>query len=154
MKQVGIGRKIWQKNGGQRPVENREKIRWLKRYKACGRLAEQLENDLARWRSIAERSSASIQPVPGGGGVQDTMPQMVENILELEEKLEKQRACCLRVRLEIERAIASVQQEQLQLVLRYLYVEGFSLEDVARKMGYSYAHTKRLHGVAVTMLKR
>lgn len=133
--------------------DNKAKIKWLRQYVVCGREIDRVEDELARWRSLAERSTSSVQLAPGGGQAQDMLPKTVERIVLLEEKLRGRRDELVLRREEIEAAISSVPDRKLQLLLRYLYVDGLNLREAAKKMVYSYDHTKRIHRQALEYIK-
>ncbi len=44
-----------------------------------------------------------------------------------------------------------IQETRYRDVLKYVWLDGFSLVKAARRMGYSYEHTKRLHRQAVRL---
>ena len=54
------------------------------------------------------------------------------------------------VRIEIERAIGTVQDDTQRRLLRRKYINGLTLEQIAVEMHYSYVHTCRIHGYALS----
>ena len=56
------------------------------------------------------------------------------------------------VRREIERAIASLGEERLRLLLEYRYIDGLTLEAAAERMHYSWRQAANLHRQALSEL--
>ena len=56
-------------------------------------------------------------------------------------------------RKNMERAIQTVPDERLRLLLEYRYFDQLSWEELAEKMNYSYQHVFRLHKQALKALQ-
>ena len=122
---------------------------WLRSYRYLKSEAERLEEELAEWRSKAEKMTRELSGMPSGSGGWDKVPACVEKIWELERKLEEQLKEVIGRRNEIEKAITSVPNETFQLLLRLKYIDGDTWEKIAVKMNYNYRWVLYLHGRAL-----
>lgn len=122
---------------------------WLRSYRYLKNEAERLEEELAYWRSKAEKMTRELSGMPSGSGGGDKVPACVEKIWELERKLEEQLKEVIGRRNEIEKAISSVPNETYQLLLRLKYIDGDTWEKIAVKMNYKYRWVQYLHGRAL-----
>lgn len=122
---------------------------WLRSYRHLKSEAERLEEELAEWRSKAEKMTRELSGMPSGSGGGDKVPACVEKIWELERKLEEQLKEVIGRRNEIEKAITSVPNETFQLLLRLKYIDGDTWEKIAVKMNYNYRWVLYLHGRAL-----
>lgn len=122
---------------------------WLRSYRYLKSEVERLEEELAEWRSKAEKMTRELSGMPSGSGGGDKVPACVEKIWELERKLEEQLKEVIGRRNEIEKAISSVPNETFQLLLRLKYIDGDTWEKISVKMNYNYRWILYLHGRAL-----
>lgn len=125
---------------------------WLRSYRYLKSEAERLEEELAYWRSKAEKMTRELSGMPSGSGGGDKVPACVEKIWELERELNAKLSGMVEQRKEIERAIEALPDKQKQL-LRYRYIDGMKWESIAGKIGNDSRHIRRLHGWALKSLK-
>ena len=103
-------------------MTTREKKEILLKYRSTVREIEWLEREIQKWRSNAERMTASY--------------------MDYQSDL-------IRTRGMIENAIESLRDPVLQEVLQMRYLDGLSFHQIAGKLGYSDRHLVRLHRAAL-----
>ena len=130
-----------------------EKIAWLRGYRTAVLEVDRLRGEIERWRSLAEKVTPTLSALPASTSADGTRTETaVEQIAERCAALELA-LCVMAARCEAtEKAIQSVPDERLRLLLRYRYIDGMTLERTADKMGLSARHAKRLHRMALNVL--
>lgn len=121
---------------------------WLRSYRYLKNEAERLEEELAEWRSKAEKMTRELSGMPSGSGGGDKVPACVEKIWELERKLSAKLSDMVEQRQAIERAIEALTDKQKQL-MHYRYIDGMKWEKVAVEMNMEYRWVLRIHGRAL-----
>lgn len=121
---------------------------WLRSYRYLKSEAERLEEELAEWRSKAEKMTRELSGMPSRSGGGDKVPACVEKIWELERKLSAKLSDMVEQRQAIERAIEALPDKQKQL-MRYRYIDGMKWEKVAAEMNMEYRWVLRIHGRAL-----
>lgn len=121
---------------------------WLRSYRYLKSEAERLEEELAYWRSKAEKMTRELSGMPSGSGGRDKVPACVEKIWELEREFNTKLSDMVEQRQAIERAIESLPNKQKQL-MRYRYIDGMKWEKVAVEMNMEYRWVLRIHGRAL-----
>lgn len=135
-------------------MSSQEKKNFLMRYRDCEREIVWLEEEIARWQSRAERITAGYSPTPGAHGeTRDRVQEAVCEMAELRGALYDRLLDAAAVRREIERAIASLGEERLRLLLEYRYIDGLTLEAAAERMHYSWRQAANLHRQALSELE-
>ena len=132
---------------------NEDKVQQLRRYR--GLLAEILRQmqEIERCYSIAEKVTPSLCNVrfspPDGSRIENA----VEKIDTLRELLVAQLGELAERREQIERAVNSVPDERLRLLLRYRYIDGLTFEAMAERMGLSVRWVLKLHKKALEIIE-
>lgn len=131
-------------------VEREEQVKgFLRQYLACGREIEVRAEELARCRCLAVKTTGAL----GGERVQSSrgnrLEEMVERIVELEERLFAQVKQLEQTKAAVDQAIAAVENEEQRAVLQLRYLAGKSWEETGDTLGYSRRHAARLHNQAV-----
>lgn len=121
---------------------------WLRSYRYLKSEVERLEEELAGWRSKAEKMTRELSGMPSGSGGGDKVPACVEKIWELERKLSAKLSDMVEQRQAIERAIEALPDKQKQL-MHYRYIDGMKWEKVAVEMNMEYRWVLRIHGRAL-----
>lgn len=121
---------------------------WLRSYRYLKSEVERLEEELAEWRSKAEKMTRELSGMPSGSGGGDKVPACVEKIWELERKLSAKLSDMVEQRQAIERAIEALPDKQKQL-MHYRYIDGMKWEKVAVEMNMEYRWVLRIHGRAL-----
>lgn len=133
-------------------IDSQEKIRYLRRYRLNELEIVRLKEELERWHSQAEQVTSSMEY--HGKAANDTRLQhAVDRLGSTEAMLTAQLTDRVRRRNSIEAAIGSVEDERLQLLLRYRYIDGYTWERIAVSMNYSYRQVTRMHGRALRQIK-
>jgi len=122
----------------------------LKRMSIC---IEQKEAEKQALYSASLGSSMSDRERVSGSS-EDKMPDTVGRIVELEAEIDQQVLELLERKHTVIAQIQGMQSESHIEVLYKRYVDGKSLEDIAREMGYTYQHVRRLHGWALQAFGR
>lgn len=132
--------------------ENQAKIEWLKRYTRLDQEINRKCEELSRWKSRATKVTSSMSLAPGGAKEGNQIPDTVEKIISLESEIDADIDELLLARGEIEKAIKSVPNGTLRLLLEHRYIDGMTWEQVAVEMNYNYRWVLRLHGKAIAQL--
>lgn len=135
-----------------RKAENEKKKEYLWGYQRALRKQKELEEEICQLRLDTMVPSLIQDGMPhgSGGGDLSGYAAKVGGLLEdLRELVEKK----LDTRREISRKIEEMGNETEGTLLRYRYIMGLSFEEIAVKMGYTYRHVTRLHGMALQNFK-
>lgn len=133
-------------------MTNLEKKEELEKYRLAGLEITRLENEILRWRSVAERMTASSGGAPGGGGDGRSLEHAVARIDILVARLEADRTELVELRLRLRDVLRTVPDYRLRLLLRFRYIDGVPLEKVAEKLNVGYRQVVRMHSEALTAL--
>ncbi len=131
-----------------------EKIAWLRGYRTAALEVERLRGEIERWRSLAEKVTPTLSALPASTSANGTRTETaVEQIAERCAALELA-LCVMAARCEAtEKAIQSVPDERLRLLLRYRYIDGMAFERIAEKLGLSRQWVCGLHDSAVNQIE-
>ena len=127
----------------------KEKVEWLRQYRAAVSRERLLEGELEMLRSAAERVTACLTGMPGAGPDPDRLPRAVERIEETQKKLEEQIEDCVECRFAVTHVIAAVKAPDVQEVLRRRYILGQSYADIADAMGVVLRRVYQIHRAGV-----
>ena len=107
---------------------NAAKIIYLQGYrKLDNRLDRKLE-ELARWRSKAEKMTPSLSDMPSNSGDGDRLAAAVERIDTIVDQINKAVTDVLTYREQMLAYIDTVRDNRLAAVLEYRYIDGFTWE--------------------------
>lgn len=134
-------------------MTKQEKVEWLQRYRLSLMREKQLLEECAMMRSRMTALSQSLgQPrVQGKTGGPDSPGAGTAGAAEAKLTAEAERE--LELRGQIEQAIASVEDERLQLLLRMHYFSGKSWDAIADVMQLDERWLRRLHTRALEQLR-
>lgn len=131
-------------------MTSQEKKAYLERYAKAGRELDRLCEELARWRSMAEKITPVLSQEPAGGNEEgNQIESAVEKIVALKSEIEAEMEVLYSIRQQVVDAVKTVPDETLQLVLSRRYILGETWEQVAVNMHYGYQWVCRLHGRAL-----
>ena len=133
-------------------MSDQEKRKYLKQYGIINKEVERLSEEVARWRCYSEKITPTYSAQPKGNSTDDKIQNAVEKINELTDKLIEMLTQQNKLREDIYIVISSVKDCKLVLILMYHYIDGLTLDKIARKMNYSCTHIKRLHNKALHMM--
>lgn len=132
--------------------EEKQKIRYLSRYRRLNQRIDRLLEEQSRWREKAMRITPVLSPVPGGGGSGSPIERPMDKVLEIDAEINREIDALIDLRREIQGAIDKVPDENLQLLLTYRYINGLSFEKIAEKMNYCERQIYRKHGEALSWI--
>ena len=132
--------------------ENQKKIEYLSRYRKLGKRIEQLSTERAMWLSRACKTTQTISDMPKAkNGAQGDSSEVAQYI-EIGEEITRELRNLHRLRREIRAVITTLEDDILQTLMLYRYIDGMTFEEIAVKMNYSYVHVCRLHGQALSKI--
>ena len=131
--------------------ENQAKKDYLLRYKWGVKALEQIDREITQLRLRALPGGISYDGMPhGSGGNGADLANYAAEFDKYEEKFRNQRRKILRMLDEILFAIECVEDVRSRVLLRYLYVELRSWDDIADLMNFSTGYIKQaLHSKAL-----
>ena len=132
-------------------MDYKEKVAFLRQYQGSLRREQLLLEELAELRSRAEGLSRVLNGMPGAPSDGSALPRAVENLLDVQTRLEEHIAACLVLRSQTILAISAVQDDSQREVLRR-YILGQSFEAIAEGMGIVPRRVYQLHRLAVNGL--
>ena len=81
------------------------------------------------------------------------MQSTVEKLEEYERKIDIKIDDWYEAKLNIEKAIHTVESDTLRLLLRYRYINGWTFEQIAVQMNYTWRQINRLHKKAINVIE-
>ena len=133
-------------------MDNREKKQQLSLLRKIKDSLEQKIEECAEWIYIAEKVTTYFSAAPKGKSGESAIQNAIEHIITLQNEMAEEVIALIEQREKIERAISGISDYTLQLVLRYRYINGETLDEIARKMNYSYRNICYLHGKALSAI--
>lgn len=134
-------------------TENEQKIRYLSRYRRLNQRIDLLLEEQGRWREKAMRITPVLSPVPGGGGSGSPIERPMDKVLEIDAEINREIDELQTVRQEIRAALNQLEDENLELLMEYRYIDGLTWERIAEKMDYSRQWIFSLHGKALQKIE-
>ena len=133
--------------------ENQKKIEYLSRYRKLGKRIEQLSTERAMWLSRACKTTQTISDMPKAkNGAQGDSGEVAQYI-EIGEEITRELRNLHRLRREIRAVITTLEDDILQTLMLYRYIDGMTFEEIAVRMHYSWRQVCRKHGEALAKLK-
>ena len=129
--------------------ENELKIRYLSRYRRISKRIDRLLDEQSRWREMALQITPVLSQTPGGGESGSPIERPMDKVLEIDVESNREIDELQIVRQEIRAALNQLEDENLKLLMEYRYIDGWTWEQIAVKMNYSYMQICRLHGKAL-----
>lgn len=139
------------------------KREYLQQYQLIQQEIQRLLAEKIRWEELACR----VTPVPALRAAQINSPSLLspalatrftpsyrvlrarENIFLWEQRIAQEVDALLGLRRAIDDAIRSIPDPESQLVLKYRYIDGLTMEEIADRMSYCERHISRLHESAL-----
>lgn len=133
--------------------ENQKKIEYLSRYRKLGKRIEQLSTERAMWLSRACKTTQTISDMPKAkNGAQGDSGEVAQYV-EIGEEITRELRNLHRLRREIRAVITTLEDDILQTLMLYRYIDGMTFEEIAVKLHYSWRQVCRKHGQALALLK-
>ena len=127
-----------------------QKRAWLESYRLFRREAEDIAERIVRLRSEAERMSARLTGLPGGGPGDDRLQRCAAELADLSDDYERKYRKAIRRAKEIERAVARISSPMYRTVLRRKYIDGLTWIQIGDEIGYS---ERSIHYIAAAATK-
>lgn len=104
------------------------------------------------WLSRACKTTQTISDMPKAkNGAQGDSGEVAQYI-EIGEEITRELRNLHRLRREIRTVIAALEDDTLQALMLYRYIDGMTFEEIAVKMNFSWRWTITLHGRALEKL--
>lgn len=133
--------------------ENQKKIEYLSRYRKLGKRIEQLSTERAMWLSRACKTTQTISDMPKAkNGAQGDSGEVAQYI-EIGEEITRELRNLHHLRREIRAVITTLEDDILQTLMLYRYIDGMTFEEIAVKLHYSWRQVCRKHGQALAKLR-
>lgn len=122
---------------------------YLRQYINAKNRFKAISDEMIEIRSEATRITPVISDMPSGSHVNDKIALSVEKLDECAKKLEKEAKRMQEAMDNVQSVIDSVSNPTYRQVLTYRYINGYTWEQIAVKMNYTYRNITRLHGKAL-----
>lgn len=135
-------------------MNNQEKKTFLEQYRNCDKRLDALYDELARWRSRAEKITPILSQEPAGGRSDgNQVESAVEKIIAIESEISAKIDELMIIKQQVVDAIKSVPDQTLQLLLSRRYILGETFEQISVAMNFSCRQIVRLHGKALLEIR-
>ena len=125
---------------------------FLRRARSVDRRVDEAQERVERLRAKLESGRmSSLTGMPRGGSSDWT--QTADKLIELEQAVNRRTRELVRWKLAAIDAIRAVEEPRLAEVLELYYIDGFTWEQVAERMGYEVRTVYRLHGAALLKVR-
>ena len=125
---------------------------FLRRARQVDRRVDEAQERVERLRAKLESGRMSaVTGMPRGGSGDWT--QTADRLIELEQAVNARTREMVRWKLAAIDAIRAVEDDRLSEVLELYYIDGFTWEQVAQRMGLDQRWVYRLHGRALMCVK-
>lgn len=125
---------------------------FLRKAREVDRYVDEAMERVERLRAKLETGRISqLTGMPRGGSSDWTVT--ADRLIELEQKVNARTRELVRWKLAAIDAINAVEEMRLREVLELYYIDGFTWEQVADRMGYEQRQVYRLHGMALLRIK-
>ena len=133
-------------------MDYQEKVNFLKRYKQIDDEINQLLLEKSEIFSLGTKVTPTYSYMPKGMGESDKVQSTVEKLGDLEKRINDKIDEWYEAKLDIEKAIHTVESDKLRLLLRYRYINGWTFEQISVQMSREYRWVRRLHRKAVNLI--
>lgn len=134
-------------------MDYQEKVNFLKRYKQIDDEINQLLLEKSEIFSLGTKVTPTYSDMPKGMGESDKVQSTVEKLGDLEKRINDKIDEWYEAKLDIEKAIHTVESDKLRLLLRYRYINGWTFEQIAVQMHYTWRQINRLHKKAINVIE-
>lgn len=136
-------------------VSNKDKIKYLKRYKWLDRRINSKLNELEVWRSRLGKLTPTLSNMPGGGGsiYKSKDLDLIDKIVDIEAELDKEIDELILIKDEIRNAINSLDDDSEKTLMQYRYIDGMKFEWIASTMEYHWRSVHKIHVRALSKIQ-
>ena len=125
----------------------------IKKYKILKRNIEIKEQNIAKLKEICYGSTFNNPKEEkvnsSRKNIEDNQHNMLQKILDLEIKLNKDKMRCLRLYNKIYKVLNMLDNELYKIIISEYDINELTFEEIAEKYNYSYEYIKRLHSLAI-----
>lgn len=129
-------------------MDYQEKVKFFERYKQIDDEINQLLLEKSEIFSLGTKVTPTYSDMPKGMGESDKVQSTVEKLGDLEKRINDKIDEWYEAKLDIEKAIHTVESDKLRLLLRYRYINGWTFEQISVQMSREYRwcvdYTERL----------
>lgn len=122
---------------------------YLRQYINAKNRFKSISDEMIEIRSEATRITPVISDMPSGYHVNDKIALSIEKLDECAKKLEEEAKRMQKAMDDVQNVINSISNPTYRQVLTYRYINGYTWEQIAVKMNYTYRNITRLHGKAL-----
>ena len=134
-------------------MTNQEKKELLNGYIKAKKRFDRISDTMLEVMSYATKITPLLSDMPkGGNGSGNKIERAIERLDSLADDLEEQAVRMREAMKQVQSAIQTVPDETLQLLLELRYINGYTWEQIAVEMDYSYQWVCTLHGRALNQL--
>lgn len=132
-----------------------EKKRWLNQYRFLKVEVDELEEEVERLKSLAERSTTQLSHLPKAKEkeIKDQMAEITVKICDLTNEKTVKICKMLNIAEQIEKAIETVENPLLRAILEKRYIACKRWERIAVELHYSWKQIHRLHKKALQKIE-
>ena len=134
-------------------MTNQEKKELLNVYIKAKKRFDRISDTMLEVMSYATKITPLLSDMPkGGNGSGNKIERAIERLDSLADDLEEQAVRMRESMKQVQSAIQTIPDETLQLLLELRYINGYTWEQIAVEMDYSYQWVCTLHGRALNQL--
>ena len=134
-------------------MTNQEKKELLNVYIEAKKRFDRISDTMLEVMSYATKITPLLSDMPkGGNGSGTKIESVVDRLDSLADDLEEQAVRMREAMKQVQSAIQTVPDETLRLLLELRYINGYTWEQIAVEMDYSYQWVCTLHGRALNQL--
>ena len=131
------------------PKEYLQQVQWLNlRINSQMKEREELMEMATSLSSPILGEKVTSSPT-GDAGFQKSL----DKVWELDEKINEEIDLLVNLRMQVHRVIGHLKNYNYQLVLRYLYINGYSIDEIAEKMNMTRRTINRWHKDALEQIE-
>ena len=128
---------------------------WLNRIREAERKVERIRQRIANLRMLTTDDSVHLTDMPRGSSPdQQKLATLMAEIDESERELAEEEIALKAIRKEIVNTVNSLDNELLQKILIFRYIQKMEWQDIATEIQYARSHTFRLYDQALAALEK
>lgn len=130
-------------------METEKKKAYLQQYKNLKKQCQRLEEEWRYLQREEEEFCSSMVWI----GEEEAFRQWKKQMEDLKQEIIRQRYERIHIYEEIRKQIEGLKDETEREVLTYRYLCGFTWEEIAERMHYTFQHVHRIHREALTKFR-
>ena len=135
------------------PLNNRDKKLMLQQYGNTKNEILNIEDEIAKWKTMEEKITQVYSSVANNKTDTRKMERAIIKIHSLSEKWMARSLELATLSEKIQEAIQDVPDQRLRRILMLRYIHGYTFEQIAVDLHYSYMQICRLHGKALDLIR-